>query len=98
MARLRKKDLKVGTGFLALDAKKRFFKELELLFINVEYQKQHIAKKANEIDEAKSLINQNKLQIEQHKNLLQGFEKKLFVALNRICVNKDGTREVKYDG
>ena len=45
MARLSKKDLKQGTGFLADHAKKKFFKELQLLFINVEYKRNYIQKK-----------------------------------------------------
>ena len=98
MARLSKKDLKQGTGFLADHAKKKFFKELQLLFINVEYKRNYIQKKTSEIDEAEHLIQQNKNEITINKKLLQGFEEKLVIALNRICVNKDGTREVKYDG
>tara|TARA_R100001015_G_C4549651_1_gene111803 strand:+ start:59 stop:355 length:297 start_codon:yes stop_codon:yes gene_type:complete len=98
MARLSKKDLKQGTGFLADHAKKKFFKELQLLFINVEYKRNYIQKKTSEIAEAEHLIQQNKNEILINKKLLQGFEEKLVIALNRICVNKDGTREVKYDG
>ena len=98
MARLSKKDLKQGTGFLADHAKKKFFKELQLLFINLEYKKKYIQKKTSEIAEAEYLIEQNKNEIIQNKKLLKEFEEKLVISLNRICVNKDGTKEVKYHG
>ena len=98
MARLSKKDLKQGTGFLADHAKKKFFKELQLLFINLEYKKKYIQKKTSEIAEAEYLIEQNKNEIIQNKKLLKEFEEKLVISLNRICLNKDGTKEVKYHG
>ena len=99
MARLSKNDIMAkATGFLTDNAKKKFFKELELLFINVEYKKKYIQKKTSEIDEAEYLIEQNKNEIIENKKLLKEFEEKLVISLNRICVNKDGTKEVKYDG
>ena len=81
--------------FLSPKEKKKFFKEVQMLIINIDHKKRAIGEKVLEIANAKRLIEQNNQDIIRLESLQKEFEQELYESHKRISVLKDGSKEIK---